>query len=144
MTKEEAKKMLQAEKSCYEKQVAVSGCNHDCYACELCYEQGNMGEHIQALQIAIEIIEKCDAIMTENIEMFKETVKVVHNQYIEVLSTLEDTLHDGMVSGEVPIPENVKTVDALMMMHATINVACKALKDSCDAPIKTIESEMQK
>lgn len=81
--------------------------------------------------------------MTEK-EMFKETVKAVHNQYIKVLTTLEDTLHDGMVSGEVSITENVKIVDALIIMHGTINVACEALKDSCDAAIKTIESEMQK
>lgn len=81
--------------------------------------------------------------MTE-IEMFKETVKAVHNQYIEVLSTLEDALHDGMVSGEVSMIENVKIVDALIIMHATINIACKALKDSCDAAIAAIESEMEK
>lgn len=81
--------------------------------------------------------------MTE-IEMFKETVKVVHNQYIEVLRTLEDTLHDGMVSGELTLLENVKVVDALIIMHITINVVCKALKDSCDAAIETIESEMKK
>lgn len=58
MTKDEAKKMLQAEKSCYEKRIsAVDSCNNDCDACPLCYEQGNMGEHIQALQIAIGSIE---------------------------------------------------------------------------------------
>lgn len=81
--------------------------------------------------------------MTE-IEMYKETIKAVHNQYIEVLATLEDTLHDGMVSGKVEFKENVKVVDALIIMHATINIACKALKDSCDAAIETIESEMEK
>lgn len=81
--------------------------------------------------------------MTE-IEMFKETVKVVHNQYIEVLSTLEDTLHDGIMSGEVSMIKNVNIVDALIIMHATINVACQALKDSCDAAIKVIESETEK
>lgn len=81
--------------------------------------------------------------MTE-IEMFKETVKVVHNQYIEVLLTLEDTLHDGIVSGEISMAENVKIVDALIIMHATINVALKALKNSCDAAIKVIESETKK
>ena len=81
--------------------------------------------------------------MTE-IEMYKETVKAVHNQYINVLSTLEDTLHDGMKSGEVKLPENIKVSEALIIMHVTINVACKALKDSCDAAIKTIESEMEK
>lgn len=78
------------------------------------------------------------------LEMYKETVKAVHNQYIEVLSALEDTLHDGIVSGEVSMIKNVKTVDTLIIMHATINVACQALKDSCDDAIKAIESEMKK
>lgn len=80
--------------------------------------------------------------MTE-IEMFKETVKAVHNQYIEVLSTLEDTLHAGIQSGIAKLPEDIKVEEALIIMHATINSACMALKDSYDATIRTIESEME-
>lgn len=78
------------------------------------------------------------------LEIYKETVKAVHNQYIEVLTTLEATLHEGMVSGEVKFKEHINVVDALITMHATINIACKALKDSCDAVIETIESETEK
>jgi hypothetical protein len=81
--------------------------------------------------------------MTE-IEMYKETVKAVHNQYIEVISTLEDTLHDAYVSGIIPRFNNVDIKDALIITHATINTVCRALKDSCDATIETIESEMEK
>ena len=81
--------------------------------------------------------------MTE-IEMYKETVKAVHNQYIEVLSALEDTLHDGIQSGKAKFPENIKVEEALIIMHATIDIACMVLKDSCDDAIRTIESEMEK
>ena len=80
--------------------------------------------------------------MTE-LEMYKETVKAVHNQYIEVLTELEDRIHDAYISRLIPT-YNVDVEDALIITHATFNIACKALKDSCDAAIKVIESEMEK
>lgn len=57
MNKKTAKKMLEAEKACNEKITSANSCNHDCYDCKLCYEQGNMEEHIKALEIAIEALD---------------------------------------------------------------------------------------
>ena len=56
MTREEAKEMLIAKKKCIENETSAYGCCHDCYSCDLCYEQGNMGEQKEALQIAINSI----------------------------------------------------------------------------------------
>ena len=53
MTNEEAAKMLEARAKCME-------CNDtkDCDNCNLLYEQGTTGEHIEALSMAIEALRK--------------------------------------------------------------------------------------
>ena len=61
MTNEEAKKMLKAKLKCLIAE--TSGTNHDCNmrlcdGCALNYEQGNMGEQQQALEMAIEALEQ--------------------------------------------------------------------------------------
>lgn len=60
MTNEEAKKMLEAKLKCLIAE--TSGTNHDCNmqlcdGCSLNYEQGNMGEQKQALDMAIKALE---------------------------------------------------------------------------------------
>ena len=59
MTNEEAKKMLEAKLKCLIAE--TSGTNHDCNmrlcdGCSLNYEQGNMGEQKQALDMAIKAL----------------------------------------------------------------------------------------
>jgi len=81
--------------------------------------------------------------MTE-IEMYKETLKAVHNQYIKVLRKVENAICKGYLSDEIPRADNVGIDDALILTHATCNVLYAALKDSCDTALKTIESEMEK
>lgn len=61
MTNEEAKKMLKAKLECFKNE--TSGTNHDCNmrlcdGCALNYEQGNMGEQKQALDMAIKALEQ--------------------------------------------------------------------------------------
>lgn len=61
MTNEEAKKMLKAKLECFKNE--TSGINHDCNmrlcdGCSLNYEQGNMGEQKEALQMAIKALEQ--------------------------------------------------------------------------------------
>lgn len=61
MTNEEAKKMLEAKLKCLIAE--TSGTNHDCNmrlcdGCSLNYEQGNMGEQKQALDMAIKALEQ--------------------------------------------------------------------------------------
>ena len=70
MTNEKAKKMLKAKLECLKRE--TSGINHDCNmrlcdGCSLNYEQGNMGEQKEALQMAIKALEQqpCDAISRE-------------------------------------------------------------------------------
>lgn len=61
MTESEAKEMLEAYMECdrqknevvYEKQ-----CHEDCDNCELCYAQGTVGEHKEAVNMAIKALEK--------------------------------------------------------------------------------------
>ena len=59
MTNEEAKKMLKAKLECFKNE--ISGINHDCNmrlcdGCSLNYEQGNMGEQKEALEMAIKAL----------------------------------------------------------------------------------------
>lgn len=61
MTNEEAKKMLKAKLECLKNE--TSGINHDCNmrlcdGCSLNYEQGNMGEQKEALEMAIQALEQ--------------------------------------------------------------------------------------
>lgn len=61
MTNEEAKKMLKAKLDCLTYETA--GCNYDCNnhlcdGCNLNYRQGNMGEQIEALDMAIKALEQ--------------------------------------------------------------------------------------
>lgn len=91
-----------------------------------------------------EIVKALDQETMTAIEMYKETVKAVHNQYIGVIRKLEDTIHEGYVSDIIPRFNNVGIDDALSITHTTFDVICETLKDSCDATIETIESEMEK
>ncbi len=60
MTKEEAKKMLKAKLECLKRETSGTDidCNYrNCDECNLCYEQGNMGEQKEALDMAIKALE---------------------------------------------------------------------------------------
>ena len=61
MTNKEAKKMLKAKLECLKNE--TSGINHDCNmrlcdGCSLNYEQGNMGEQKEALDMATKLLEQ--------------------------------------------------------------------------------------
>lgn len=88
-----------------------------------------------------EIVNALDQRMPEIVitEMYKEIVKAVHNQYITVITRLEDILHEGYASGLIVSNDDI--VNDLIIMHTTIHTVCCALKDSCDAAIEVIESE---
>ena len=61
MTNEEAKKMLKAKLECLKHETSGTdyACNqHLCEGCSLNYEQGNMGEQKEALNIAIKALEQ--------------------------------------------------------------------------------------
>lgn len=61
MTNEEAKKMLKAKLECLKRETSGTDidCNYrNCDECSLCYEQGNMGEQKEALNMAIKALEQ--------------------------------------------------------------------------------------
>lgn len=61
MTPQEAKKMLKAKLECLKRETSGTDidCNYrNCDECNLCYEQGNMGEQKEALGMAIKALEQ--------------------------------------------------------------------------------------
>lgn len=63
MTNEEAKKMLKAKLECLKNETSGVnyGCNMRlCEGCSLNYEQGNIGEQKEALEMAIKALEQTD------------------------------------------------------------------------------------
>ena len=61
MTNEQAKKMLKAKLECLKRETSGTDfdCNNsNCGECSLCYEQGNMGEQKEALDMAIKALEE--------------------------------------------------------------------------------------
>ena len=64
MTNEQAKNFLKAKLECFKRETSATDfdCNNsNCDDCPLCYEQGNMGEQKEALQIAIKALEQRQA-----------------------------------------------------------------------------------
>ena len=79
--------MLIAKEQCVERETSGidTDCNnHNCDNCDLCYEQGNMGEQKETLKYAVEIMRKyekieqilddCDLEAWEVLEKVKEVV----------------------------------------------------------------------
>ena len=60
MTNEQAKNYLNAKLECLKLETSGTDfCNHtNCDDCSLCYEQGNMGEQKEALDMAIKALEQ--------------------------------------------------------------------------------------
>ena len=61
MTNEQATNMLKAKLECLKRETSGTDfdCNNsNCDECSLCYEQGNMGEQKEALDIAIKALEQ--------------------------------------------------------------------------------------
>lgn len=61
MTIEDCTKMLIAKEKCMERETSGidTDCNlHNCDNCDLCYEQGTMGEQKEALKFAVDTMRK--------------------------------------------------------------------------------------
>lgn len=74
MTNEEAKKMLKAKLECLKRETSGTDidCNyHNCDECSLCYEQGNMGEQKEALDLAIKVLEQTNHLIDRPCEAYE-------------------------------------------------------------------------
>ena len=74
MIESEAKEILEAYMECYRRKTEVAydyQCDKDCEACGLNYEQGTVGEHNEAVIMAINALEKQEKIK-EAFEMWKD------------------------------------------------------------------------
>ena len=61
MTEQKAKDVLEAYMKCEKRKnnlVYEEKCNNDCDNCELCYEKGTVGEHKEAVEMAIKALEE--------------------------------------------------------------------------------------
>jgi len=71
--------------------------------------------------------------MTE-IEMYKETLKAVHNQYVTTLQVVEMNLLHGAELGILKRDDHIEST-----IHATLETASAALKYKMDELLKEIE-----
>lgn len=81
MTNEQAKKMLKAKLECLKRETSGTDfdCNNsNCDECSLCYEQGNMGEQKEALDMAIKALEQEPCEMTVE-EYRQRMIQAFHN-----------------------------------------------------------------
>ena len=78
MTNEQAKKKLKAKLECLKRETSGTDfdCNNsNCDECPLCYEQGNMGEQKEALDMAIKALEEPER--KKGKWIFKEDFRIV-------------------------------------------------------------------
>ena len=55
---EKAISILKSELECDKRRISVvSKCDNDCDSCDICYAKGTNGEHMQAIEIAITLLE---------------------------------------------------------------------------------------
>ena len=88
MTEIEAKGFLQGKLNCMKKCSVFNIRDNGCDNCEYCYSQGNFGNQKEALQIAINVLEK-------QIEIMKMKYKVVADNGQTLLMNL---MYKGAIS----------------------------------------------
>ena len=109
MTNEQAKKMIRAKLECLKRETSGTDfdCNNsNCDECSLCYEQGNMGEQKEALDMAIKALEQqpCEDTISRQaaidaLEQAKEQYfdrRVIIGKMQNVISNLPSAQPDGI------------------------------------------------
>lgn len=73
-------------------------------------------------------------------QIFIELLKTVHNEYMEVIYDLEDTLQKGYEQKMVPIFGDPAVEESVM--HSTVDLICLQLKRHCDDRIEQIRKDI--
>lgn len=74
-----------------------------------------------------------------NQEMFIKILKIVHNEYIEIICEIEDSLQRGYEQKAIPTFGDRAAEESIM--HSTVQLICRELKQHCDERIKQIKEE---
>ena len=110
MTNEQAKKMLKSKLECLKRETSGTDfdCNNsNCDECSLCYEQGNMGEQKEALDMAIKALEQqpCEDTISRQAAIETAHLPVIADAGYEVVR-MDDILALPSVQPE-PIKINI-------------------------------------
>ena len=127
MTNEQAKKMLKAKLECLTRETSGTDfdCNNsNCDECSLCYEQGNIGEQKEALDMAIKALER----QSEDAISRKAVVKYIKASDAELG-------HDS---------ENEMVVEDILNMPPVTPVACIATVKFSKEDIEELVNEKMK
>ena len=92
MSIEDCTKMLIAKEKCMERETSGTDadCNlHNCDDCDLCYEQGTMGEQKEALKFEIDTMRKYQKI----VQIMERTVDDGTSMY-DTLQEIEEVIAD--------------------------------------------------
>jgi hypothetical protein len=115
MTPQEAKKMLKAKLECLKNE--TSGINYDCNmrlcdGCSLNYEQGNMGEQKEALDMAIKALEQTETLnrIITQIEQARDKDKLCEYPYNRCIKIIEEH-RPGNSLVSVPAPKRKAAIE---------------------------------
>ena len=140
MTNEQAMHMLKAKLECLKRETSGTDfdCNNsNCDECSLNYEQGNMGEQKQALDMAIKALEQqpCeDAVSKADVKKYLSAPdvngdRVIYEDDLDLLPSVTPTQKWTPCSKGLPDPQDNGDKDFSDWVQITINIGHPEPKD---------------